>query len=342
MNLLSGNTRKSLFLLAIGAAIGFSLLARHNLRDTQPAQASDAILQAVSETPSPTTERAGPRPSLILRTARASAARESPLPVAREYENSTDLSAFYTKYSAAGRGALDPETKYFIAQALEDCYALSHAGWESAKDAFQQNTLPLDSPIKLYRQQAFETSLQNCRGFDGKLINIAEIMTLLREAAESGEPRALARSLLFKDFAESKFESFELVKRLLATRDPYVIRDVGAYLSRGEDVWLMGDNDQPVPVRVMAVAWELVACDFGLDCGASSRLVQNQCALSGHCGVASYEDWLRQYGEPASRYREIMRIRGEISAALQTQNWELLGFNEHYLLSRNLAVRPER
>ena len=150
---------------------------------------------------------------------------------------------------------------------------------------------------------------------------------MIQSAARDGDPRAIARTLLFRDLAESKVGSFDVVVRLLSTGDPHVIRDVGLYLTRGESTLTLSDSNMPVRAATLAVAWELVACDFGLDCGADSKLLNNLCAYQGQCGALSYEDWLGRHTEPSEEFAEILRARLLLRRGLMLQDWELLGLS---------------
>src|SRR4029453_3757881 len=120
-----------------------------------------------------------------------------------------------------------------------------------------------------------------CRGFDGNVIAPHLIVSLLQRAAESGEPHAMDRMLPFPDVASPKDDVIPVLPSLLATGDPAVVRDVGAFLSLGESAWRYGTED--VPAGAPAIAWELAACDLGYACGPASRLVLMQCAFRGNC-----------------------------------------------------------
>ena len=161
-----------------------------------------------------------------------------------------------------------------------------------------------------------------CRGFDGRVIEPREIVELLTAAAARGEPHAIARMLLFRDIAAPKAEVMDEIPMLLATRDPAVVRDVGAYLSKGESTWRFGAEEVPAPTA--AIAWELAACDLGYACGPASRLVLAQCAFDRRCDVGHYEEALMRY-EPPDLMAQAQRVRQGILRALREQDWGWLG-----------------
>jgi hypothetical protein len=161
-----------------------------------------------------------------------------------------------------------------------------------------------------------------CRGFEGGAIEPRLIVDLLGRAAASGEPHAIARMLLFRDIAAPKDEVIDALPALLATGDPAVIRDVGAFLSRGEAAWRYGHEE--VPADAAAIAWELAACDLGYACGPTSRLALAQCAFIGQCAPGRYEDALASR-EPPERMAQALRLRHGIVRAVRSRDWIWLG-----------------
>ena len=226
---------------------------------------------------------------------------------------------------------LDAESRYFVAMALEDCYALSHNGLPQFRDDFVRRlNTGLTASNRAHnwaRERAFENSIRHCAAFDTAPISPDKILALLQSAARDGDPRAIARTLLFRDLADSKAGTFDLVTRLLSSGDPYDIRDVGLFLTRGESSMMIGDGGVPVSAISLAVAWELVACDFGMDCGSDSKLLNNLCAYQSQCGAFSYEDWLGRYSESTEELQEIRQLRMLLRRGLVAQDWQFLGLH---------------
>jgi len=114
---------------------------------------------------------------------------------------------------------------------------------------------------------------------------------------------------------------------LLDTHDPYVYRHLGAVLGRrvgGMPVFdgaPVGENDR----FALAVAWDLVACDYGLPCGPDSDRLLVACAFEGACDLTSMEDYFRKVvGEPAV-FRRSLALRESILNALRERNYAALG-----------------
>jgi hypothetical protein len=243
----------------------------------------------------------------------------------------TEQTRYYDPSLAMVAENLDAASRYFVAMALEDCYALSRHGLPRFRNDFQHRLSTGTSGVDQYenwlRERAFAGTTRHCIAFDGAPISPEKILGLLQSAARDGDPRAIARTLLFRDLADNKQGTFDLVTRLLSTRDPLVIRDVGLFLTRGESSMIVGNGSAPVNATSLAIAWELVACDFGMDCGSDSKLLNNLCAYQGQCRAFSYEDWLSRYTESADELQEIRRLRALLHRGLMSHDWGLLGLS---------------
>jgi hypothetical protein len=219
------------------------------------------------------------------------------------FQPSEDLRGFVERNHER---ADDPQVAHSVAYALEECAELR----------------PLGEDRSWVELAAASALAEPCRGFDGQAIEPLRIVTLLARAAENGEPHALARMLLFRDIAAPKSEVMADIPILLATRDPAVIRDVGAFLSKGESAWRFGSEE--VESSAAAIAWELAACDLGYACGPASRLMLALCAFDGRCESGYYEDALMRY-EPPELMAQAQRLRDGILRALRDHDWAWLG-----------------
>ena len=204
---------------------------------------------------------------------------------------------------------------YDVSQALEECYAVSIALAPASA------LVPAGANARWAQLAASESLAAPCRGFEGSPIDPGEVLALLRHSASQGEPRARARLLLLRDVADPKDDALAELPALLAALDPGVVRDIGAFLARGEtDVVLGGE---PVPARVSAIAWELAACDLGFDCGPDARITLAQCAFGGACG-GNYEDALALAESPEELVRA-RTLRPTLLRALLARDWLWLG-----------------
>jgi hypothetical protein len=223
----------------------------------------------------------------------------------QQYVDAADLRAFVDRHR---HRVQDPETAFYVAQALEEC--------AEALGATRDEAFPPEE------RRAAAALAASCRGFTGEAIEPAVIVELLRYAASWGEPHAKARMLLFRDIAASKEDVLAQLPWMLASREPSIVRDVGAFLSRGEAQWRYGREQ--VPTAVAGLAWELVACDLDLSCSAWSRYALGQCAFLGRCATGRYEDALATF-EPPELMAQAQRLRAGILRALREHDWDWLG-----------------
>ena len=176
--------------------------------------------------------------------------------------------------------------------------------------------------VPLEERRAADLVAGHCRGFEGQVIDPAAILELLRYAARWGEPHAEARLLLLRDVAAPKDDALPHLPWMLTLREPSIVRDVGAFLSRGEAQWRYGGED--VPTAVAAIAWELVACDLDPACNPWSRFALAQCASLGRCSDWRYEDAVARF-EPPELMAAARLLRVGILRALRDRDWEWLG-----------------
>jgi hypothetical protein len=210
----------------------------------------------------------------------------------------------------------DPLTMYYVSQALEECRT-----WATTAD----DELPPGHFADLQqwmRIAAAEALSAPCRGFAGPAIDSRQIFALLQEAARLGEPHARARTLLFRDIAAPKSDAMAEIATLLATGDPGIVRDVGAFLARGEVSLRYGAAT--VDARTAGIAWELAACDLGYPCGPMSRVMLTQCAFKGYCDTYHYDEAIARDEDPG-RMALAQRLRSELVCALRRRDWDWLG-----------------
>jgi len=215
----------------------------------------------------------------------------------------------------------NPRTMYDVSQALEECYA-----WGADPDDDELYAgVDVISRVDLQeakRSWAAQALAAPCRGLERYSIDPREILALLEEAAQHGEPHARARMLIFRDVAAPKSDVIPDLPDLLATGDPQVVRDVGAFLTRGEVSMRYGEEEVDAPVA--AIAWELAACDMGYPCGPMSRIVLTACAYRGYCDEYFYDDAIARDEGPL-RMARAQRLRGDLVHALRRQDWSWLG-----------------
>jgi hypothetical protein len=233
-----------------------------------------------------------------------SGAHERLRSVREEYLEAADLRSFVDHHGAR---IADPETAYYVSQALEEC--------ATSRD------ISGGERFSAPEREAAATLAAHCRGFVGLIIDPRAIIDLLAYAARWGEPHAMARMLMLRDIAASKDDVLPLLPWMLTSREPSIVREVGAFISRGEAQWRYGSEQ--VPTAVAAIAWDLAACDLDGSC-AWGRFALGQCAFLGRCSAGRYEDALALL-EPPELMAQARVLRAGILRALRDHDWEWLG-----------------
>ncbi|HEX4781770.1 MAG TPA: hypothetical protein VH301_13495, partial [Usitatibacter sp.] len=83
----------------------------------------------------------------------------------------------------------------------------------------------------------------------------------------------------------------------------------------------LGDPD------VVDAAWELLACNYGSECGENSEVVTFQCIYNAVCEDDLYSVLPRRFPSlTPARMDEALRMELTIAAQIQGRDWDRLGF----------------
>jgi hypothetical protein len=255
---------------------------------------------------------------------RASTRAPAPLATPRHlYEHATDKRLLFDTLRDSG----SVEGFYFAARILDDCFDVAEHGIDSVVRSFVGN-LPLDAPGKGEQIAAFRQLVEPCYGFDGRTIRPAEIELLYAAGAYQGDPRSIAH-LLGSAGIDRVTESIQKARVLLEHRDPYVIAGVSNFLAGlyAQGHVIDGNALDPSQNAPVAMAWTLVACDFGAECSTSNNDVLRACAHGGLCEVHSLEDLFRLTLVDDETYRRGQYYRERILLALQRRDFASLGLD---------------
>jgi hypothetical protein len=152
-----------------------------------------------------------------------------------------------------------------------------------------------------------------CKGFAGTTILKSDIAKAYAQAAESGDLKAQARLLQYRQLetATGHFEKKdmmpagfsdpispserEMLVATLFTEDPIAIRIASNALSMGtmQQSLRFGPGQADLGSHAEAI-WTLVACEFGLECGARNMAVGWECQTQGKC-AGNFPDYLREF-----------------------------------------------
>jgi hypothetical protein len=288
-----------------------------------------------------TPDKLAPSPSVVLSI---NASRVSPaLPAARtanesatakEFATAKGLKPLYDRLAAQGAAAT-PDAKYYLYRILSGCATRTDqpdgGRLDSVADQRQrlEALIPTTSRDRAKRLASFdEITVRRCDGMEKVGTTKAELDKLLSDAAAAGDPKAraliAARELTSKPMVPSpdgmtgpsiSDAQLRTLQEAVASRDPEAIMIAGSALSSSyrDVVPEIGPNHDEMQGRAAYEAWNLVACEFGLECGSSSRSLQTACAFSGQCAASTVQDQVYYYGvtpyeaQLLDQYRQVFR-----------------------------------
>jgi hypothetical protein len=262
--------------------------------------------------------------SLDPQVARLGAARPRLDPLRRAFLDAPNLTRFamdLLPQAVAGDGA----SQYFIYLALDQCRAYLRRDLESARLNLE---MMLNVPdLSGEERAAWRAEYERCRGFGlggwdaiGQALGMeepgseAEYASLWFErATQSGYPTALAE-LALRPNPLNVAEREALLHEALPQAGPDVY-------------WLLFAHSADVgaAVGVPALAWLVVACRAGQDCGADARWFRGMACMEGE-GCVEGRSALEHYwlaaspGERDAAWTEARRIESALEAGL----WEEL------------------
>jgi len=177
-----------------------------------------------------------------------------------------------------------------------------------------------------------------CKDFSPMPISQADIARAYSEAADAGDLKAQARLLHFrqaetamahlekKDVIPSGFSDpltpveRDLLVATLFTGDPIAIRVASQALSLGTPGQSLRFGPDHVDLGEHAEEiWTLVACQFGLECGARNMTVTNECARLGQC-ADDFAGYLSRYAMSPAEFAFAWRTSQAIAEAIRTRN----------------------
>ena len=207
----------------------------------------------------------------------------------RGFEHARDLYAYANTLAPAARAG-DPEATWMLSRVYDYCsaYAMAPADYVGDTRAIQDMELATSSAMVAARTRTSD----RCARFvpeDG--LSYTMILGMTREAAEAGSLAAEAALLAAGEPLDSSDGyRHELVDRVQQSQDP----ESFAALAPAMGIQASGDRafeGQVAGTRLAEVAWQVAACDLGMDCSADSAVMVSQCANGGICSRDPGQDF---------------------------------------------------
>jgi hypothetical protein len=219
---------------------------------------------------------------------------------------------------------------------------------EERRQRFLSGLSEIDTQRPL-RIAAFEQLDENrCVGLEQITTTESELSQLLAAAANAGDAKAKALRVerdMWSAYRASgggangaredgpglpalTDAQIESLKTVLLSKDPEAMIIAGRVLANSIDnlTLQMGPDWQYIDQNAFYNAWQLLGCDFGMDCGGSHARVLSSCAYQGYCGASSLSDNLYFYGNSPFQSQLLERYRAVLRQAVETGDWSQLRF----------------
>ncbi|MCD9007700.1 hypothetical protein LDO31_15945 [Luteimonas sp. XNQY3] len=231
-------------------------------------------------------------------------------PLQRAFEQVDDLFAFrQTLQPLADAG--DADARWVITRVDEYCagFARDPAGF--ARDSALIEGLQLDAAHALGAARG-RIGTRCGRFVPGDAPTFVQLVERRQDAAEAGSLAAEAALLAMGAPLQDDMDYRRgLVARVQASRDP----EAFVALSPAMGVAASGDvalADAVAGTQASQLAWQLAACDLGLDCSADGALMTEYCANGGICARDPRQDFsafVRDAAVPRQGEEEIDRMK---------------------------------
>jgi hypothetical protein len=238
--------------------------------------------------------------------------------------DTTDLRAYYER----AKDLPDPtgERAYRFAEAIFECTVFMDLPPQDLSSRLALTKAARESPR---RQEVFAAMVERCKGFAGNPAGVAELVQQLHRRAEAAEyPAAIARSLRMEaGRRDPEWADKTAVALLTGTPDPDVVHELAQYLNlrtAGNPAY------RGIDAAARSVAWGLLECQYGADCGPRSRPLTMTCIAYGACDLTTIEEAVLVQGAQAT-VNNAIAIRDQLARRIAERDWSAVG----------LAPRPK-
>lgn len=197
------------------------------------------------------------------------------------FEESRDLFAFYQRLDKQVASA--SEVIWLKRRIRDYCRGFSENPADYARNTESLAVIAAETS-RSYLLAARNRVASRCAGFAGSAFSQSEDLQMLSEAAKAGSVTAEAE-LLSRGMPLSRDRAYtsDLIRRIAASDDPE------AYLAISSAMGVPVSGEPQVYGRVSGTneavyAWQLAACERGLNCTSEGSLMTAYCANGGACG----------------------------------------------------------
>lgn len=231
--------------------------------------------------------------------------------LADRLRDSKDHLEFFNSAAAAGTG----EGYYFASKVAARCVAVQGKPYLQMREEFIASRLN-GNRTQSKRLESFDRVWGPCAPFEkiGKPLE-GERVAMLAKAAERSEPRAVAELAVQLNTNGRRDEATQMAADLAMKNGASLPGDAVHSLS-----WIAQSADVTTKV-----AWRLLACDLGADCGPDTPGVLLLCAIDGDCTAKSATDRIQGHQLPPAQYEQARAERDRLREALDRRDLAALG-----------------
>jgi hypothetical protein len=238
-------------------------------------------------------------------------------PIVDAYEKSTNWAAFIesAKHNPAEGGY------YMASVAASNCAAFAK------KTLAQIDPATLTAPAEsVARRTASLKSLQErCRGYEASSDNSS--FALLKEGARQRDPLVKLQNDL-RDARMGGELGAEQIRQALALNNPYAIEAAMTAFQAADEKRLryngnaVGEDDS----RSLRLAFQLLPCAFGRDCGSASAIAAQDCiGLGNSCDMDRFQQ-IQGWGVAPREWERVMQYYHELEHAYRNGNYSIVVF----------------
>lgn len=231
-------------------------------------------------------------------------------PLQQAFESASDLFAFRQRLRPMAEAG-DGEARWMLSRVDEYCapFARDPAGFDRDSDLIDN--------LQLEAARALGAARDRIGARCGRFVpadapTFVQLVERRREAAEAGSLAAEAALLAMgAPLADDVDYRRDLVERVQASRDPQAF----VALSPAMGVAASGDvalEQSIAGTQAHELAWQLAACDLGLDCSPGGTLMTEYCGNGGICARDARQDFpsfVRDAAVPRQGAEEIDRMK---------------------------------
>ena len=240
-----------------------------------------------------------------------------------ELANSRDFAASLARLRAMPN---NPTAQYLTTLVVSACGLVLPEYLETFKQAGLKRIGPgtLSKEFAEKRNALIDREAARCAKVNKSELNeIGENrFDMITKSAQLGDTYARAELVGLGIDIPSEFRK-QLLSELPAmasTRDPFILNKIADFFSKFQD----RDFDMPngsVTGHEIRLAFQLLACQHGENCGADARRLEAACINLGRCGSNSLLDYFQTYELTPARAVKLEELQKLLEAGIATGTW---------------------